>query len=453
MKVKMVGYYHIWWAGCQMNKADSQQLASELERIGYRYTPQAEAADVIVLNTCVVRQSAEDRALARLSSLKPLKTRRPDLVLGLMGCLVGQTRTERSERQDFSPLRAAYPFVDVFLRPSETKPLIDLLRQREAVGRQPSASTPVAVSSFVPIIYGCNHACTFCVIPSRRGREHSRPVAEVVAEVRNLVERGAREITLLGQIVDRYGHDLPNQPDPSGLSPSELALNGAKGRSLADLLRLIHDIDGLHRIRFLTSHPNYLTDRLLDAVAELPKVCEHIEVPVQAGDDEVLRRMKRGYAVTEYRHLIDRIRAKLPDASIATDVIVGFPGESAAQFEASYNLLRELQFDVVHVACYSPRPGTVAAKTMVDDVPQAEKERRRRAIEELQGEIAGRINARLLGQTVEVLVEENHRGKWKGRTRTNKLVFFSGDRDWRGKLAPVRITWAGPWSMQGEVIC
>jgi tRNA-2-methylthio-N6-dimethylallyladenosine synthase len=233
--------------------------------------------------------------------------------------------------------------------------------------------------------------------------------------------------------VDRYGYDLPDGPRLDGL------------------LRAVHEVEPIQRIRFLTSHPAYLTDEILDAVASLPKVCEHIEVPVQAGDDELLRRMRRDYTVDDYRRLVAHIRERLPGASIATDVIVGFPGESEAQFMNTYNLLKELEMDVAHIARYSPRPGTIASKTMEDDVPAEEKERRRAALDALQAEIVGRINSRLLGQTVEVLVEEKRRGKWKGRMRTNKLVFFEDEDDWRGKLAQVRITWAGPWSMQGRL--
>lgn len=307
----------------------------------------------------------------------------------------------------------------------------------EPVWRLASCILP-PVTAYVPVIYGCNHVCAYCIVPYRRGRERSRPVAEIVAEVQALVDQGVREVTLLGQIVDRYGHDWKG--DGASAPPD-----------LADLLRAVHGIEGLWRIRFLTSHPNYLSDRILDAVAELPKVCEHIEVPVQAGDDEVLRRMRRGYAVADYRALVQKIRQRLPDCSIATDVIVGFSGETEAQFQATYGLLAELKLDVVHVAAYSPRTGTLAAHRMVDDVLDEEKRRRLQAVEELQEQIVGQINRRLLGQAVEVLVEEQHKGKWRGRTRTNKLVFFRDDADWRGRLAVVRITWAGPWSMQGDV--
>ena len=469
--------YHIWTTGCQMNEADSQRVASELEKLGYRATREAESADVIVLNTCVVRQSAEDKAYGRLMSLKPLKEERPDLVLGLMGCLVGV--------RDASPLQKRFPFVDVFLPPSDPAKLVQLLRkreqnvmlseakhlaaptlrpfaeftlseanvlrvtdgtdfdmlQRETESRYelmdadlvlPAHERGALVSAHVPIVYGCNHVCTFCIIPYRRGAERSRSVGEITAEVRALVNQGVKEVTLLGQIVDRYGYDVPDGP------------------RLPDLLRAVHGVDGLERIRFLTSHPLYMTDELLDTVAALPKVCEHIEVPVQSGDDAMLTKMKRGYTVDAYRALVERIRARVPNAGIATDIIVGMAGETEQQFQATYDLLRELELDVAHVAMFSPRPNTVAAR-WADDVPAEEKERRRKAIDDLQAEILTRINAKYLGQTVEVLVEEKNKNRWKGRTSSNKLVFFEDDaRDWKGQLANVKIDWTGPWSMIGK---
>ena len=443
--------YHIWTAGCQMNVADSQRVASALERLGYIASADIEQADVIVLNTCVVRQSAEDKAYGRLQSLKPLKARNPDLVINLMGCLVGV--------KDNPKLRKVFPHVDVFSPPSDPSPLIEHLLLKDAhdvdshchldfesfdedraeTNRRhaimdgelqlPLAQRGKTVSAFIPVVYGCSHACSFCVIPYRRGVERSRPLAEVVAELSALTAQGVREVTLLGQIVDRYGKDLDS------------------GETLSSLLRAVHAVEDIQRVRFLTSHPNWMNAELLDTVAELPKVCEHIEVPVQAGDDDVLRQMKRGYSVDDYRRLIERIRKRVPDASIATDIIVGFPGETEAQFQCTYDLLEELRLDVAHLARYSPRPDTVSARRMPDDVPEEEKMRRFRALETLQAEIAAEINAGYQDQTVEVLVEENHRGRWKGRTRTNKLVFFDSDDELLGKLVPVRVEWTGPWSL------
>jgi tRNA-2-methylthio-N6-dimethylallyladenosine synthase len=434
--------YHIWTAGCQMNVADSQRVASALEHLGYQASPRAEEADVIVLNTCVVRQSAEDKAYGRLHSLRPLKEARPDLVINLMGCLVGVKGYER--------LAARFPMVDVFSPPSDPGPLVAYLTQGESRDLEQAQTEqrfavmdddlilPVhergkLVSAHVPVVLGCSHACTFCIIPYRRGVERSRHVGDIAAEVRSLVSQGVKEITLLGQIVDRYGKDIPDGPD------------------LAGLLRIVHEIEGLERIRFLTSHPNWMSLDLLDTVSELPKVMPHIEVPVQAGDDEVLENMKRGYTVEDYRRLVSLIRERIPNVSIATDIIVGFPGETREQFQGTYDLLAELELDVAHLARYSTRPGTVAARRLGDDVSEAEKMRRFRALESLQEEIATGINARYLGETVEVLFEDKVKGRWRGRTPTNKLVFVESGENLRGQVRTVQITWTGPWSMQGAL--
>lgn len=441
--------YHIWTLGCQMNVSDSQRLASELERMGHRAALQPDEADIFVINTCVVRQSAEDRAYGRLMELQAVKQQQPDKIIGVMGCLVGV--------RDPLALRRKLPFVDVFMPPSEPAPMVDFLLDRdmeadileqEAAARQrrdalqdgelllPEHEQGTLISAHVPVVYGCSHACSFCIIPFQRGIERSRSVGEIVAHVRSLARQGVKEITLLGQIVDRYGKDIPDGPD------------------LADLLRIVHGVaeeTGLERIRFLTSHPNWMTDKLLDTVNELPRVMPHIEVPVQAGDNEVLRRMKRGYTTSDYRRLIDNIRARIPDVAINTDIIVGFPGETEAQFQQTYNLLAELKLDKVHLARYSPRPHTVSERTLPDDVPEEEKKRRHQAIDELQAEIVSEINRRSLGQRVSVLVEEMHKGKWRGRTPQNKLVFFEDAADWHGKLVELEITWTGPWSMQGRL--
>jgi tRNA-2-methylthio-N6-dimethylallyladenosine synthase len=433
-----------------MNVADSQRLESAFEKLGLQSASHAADADVIVLNTCVVRQSAEDKAYSYLQSLRPLKDEHPETVIGVMGCLVGVKSNGK--------LKERFPWVDVFAPPSDPAPVVEFLRKREGFALErdevaerfatqdgeitlPLDQRGKLVAAYIPVVYGCSHACTFCIIPFRRGVERSRSVDEIMTEARSLVAQGVKEITLLGQIVDRYGYDLKSQmPNFNHQTP------------LVDVLRLLNDVEGLERIRFLTSHPNWMTDELLDAVAELPKVCEHIEVPIQAGHDEVLARMKRGYTTDDYRQLVGRIRHRLPNGSIATDIIVGFPGETEAQFQATYDLLAELELDVAHIAKYSVRPQTVAQRTMEDDVPPGEKERRRKAIEDLQERIVNEINAHYLSQTVEVLVEGEHKGKWRGRTRTNKLVFFEDGRsDWRGKLANVTITWTGPWSMQGTV--
>jgi len=436
--------YHIWTIGCQMNRADARRAAAALEALGCQPAARPEDADLIILNSCVVRQSAEDKVVGRLDSLRSLKRRRPGTAVVLMGCLVG----------DIDALHARFPHIDHFVRPSDVEGLASWVEanlpspqrgeQTGVRGTSPIAQPPSSlargegrgvspVSAEVTAMMGCDRHCTYCLVRLRRGPGRSRQPEEIVAEAKALVRGGAREITLLGQNIDAYGRDLPGQP------------------TLATLLRQVHSIPGLLRLRFLTSHPADLSDEVIEAVAELPKVCPHWELPVQAGDDEVLRRMGRGYTAREFLALVERIRARLPGSSIATDVIVGFPGETTEQFEHTLELLRTARLDAVHVACYSLRPGTPAAR-LPDDVAPEEKERRRQAVEALQEEIVGEINARLLGQEVEVLVEEMHKGKWKGRTPTNKLVFFEDAGDWHGCLARVRITKTGPWSLQGEPV-
>lgn len=444
--------YHIWTIGCQMNTADSQRMGSELERLGYVHSERAEDADVVVLNTCVVRQQAEDKVFGRLGSLASIKAERPGMVIGLMGCLVGHKAPDSLKRR--------FPDVDVFIPPSETGPLIDLIRARRSDAEAatddalrtaqrwlvqdkafdegegaitiPDHERGSLISAHVPIILGCSWVCTFCIIPSRRGPERSRPIDSIERHVRSLVDQGVREVTLLGQIVDRYGYDR------------------GETDGLPRLLERLDGIGGLERIRFLTSHPNFMTDDLLDTVARLPKVMEHIEVPIQAGDDEVLRRMKRGYTVEEYRRLVERIRARIPDVAIHTDIIVGFSGETEAQFQSTLDVLEELRLDKAHIAKFSSRPGTVADKTMTDDVSDDEKERRRLAVDDLQRRVSAEINAGHLGRSVPVLVEGRSKDRWRGRTRTNKLVYFEDPRPMLGRLVDVEITWTGPWSMIGR---
>jgi len=435
--------YHIWTEGCQMNVADSMRVSSALEKMGYHNTAHPKEADVIILNTCVVRQSAEDKAIGRLSSLRPLKDKNPDLIINLMGCMVGV--------KDNPILKKRFPYVDVFSPPSDPEPLVKFLLEKEGQSYEldetmtrfaymdgdlvlPTAEKENLVASFISVVLGCSHACTYCIIPYRRGVEKSRQPQEILAEAQSLADQGVKEVTLLGQIVDRYGMDNPDYP------------------TLGGLLRRLHSINGIERIRFLTSHPIYMTNELLDTVAEFPKVMPHIEVPIQAGNDQVLENMRRGYTNSQYRELIQRIRERIPGVSIATDIIVGFPGETEEQYQDTYDLLAELKLDIAHLARYSPREGTVSARRMIDDVPDEEKWRRFRVLEDLQEGIATEIHARYLDKTVPVLFEEkSKKGRWRGRTETNKLIFVESNKDLRGKVIPVKVYWTGPWSMLAKI--
>tara|TARA_B100000029_G_scaffold192103_2_gene190160 strand:- start:2478 stop:3776 length:1299 start_codon:yes stop_codon:yes gene_type:complete len=420
--------FYLWTIGCQMNTADSDRLAAALEQMGMAPVEKAAEADVIVLNSCVVRQGAEDKVVGNLGWMAPLKKEQPDRILALMGCMVGPKSDDLARR---------FPYVDVFMRPQEFEPLLEKVGERMGVDWEGCVGplTPVRpdVTCHVPIIHGCDLMCTFCIIPYRRGRQVSRPVAEVAQEVEILASRGVKEVTLLGQTVDAYGHDLPDTP------------------SLADLFTRLNDIDGIERIRFLTSHPKFMTQEIVQAVADLPKVCEHINLPVQAGDDGILDEMRRQYSRRDYIELVGRIRETMPEVAINTDIIVGFPGETEEQFQQTLDLLAELRLDKVHCAAYSTRPGTIASRTMEDAVPDSEKTSRRQRVDNLQEQIQTEMNAELVGSYEEILVEGRQRGKWQGRTRSNKLVFFEDEAYHLGNLVTVKIERSSPWSLQGTL--
>jgi len=420
--------YYIWTIGCQMNRAESQRAADYLELFGYQATPVLQKADLVLLNTCVVRQSAEGKVIGTLGYLKGIKSSRPDLAILVTGCFVDS---------DAEQLEKSFPHVDLFFKPGDyigllgwaEKQGIDMPENRAVL---PSIKN-VAVSTFVPIIQGCNNFCSYCIVPYRRGGERSWSIDEIVCEVSELVKHGAKEVTLLGQNVNSYGHDLPTQ----------LALN--------DLLNELNNISGLVRVRFLTNHPKDMSQQLIQAIACLDKVCEHISLPFQAGDNDVLKDMQRGYTVEQYRQLVNSIRNCIPEVALSTDVIVGFPGESEEQFERTLAVLEEIRFDTVHVAVYSTRPGTIASREYEDDVPPEIKKGRLDMVETLQAKIAGEINSRLIDKAVEVLVEGKKGAKWYGRTRSNKLVFFERGGDCLGQLLDVTITKASPWALQGEI--
>ena len=411
-----------------MNKADSERLDSALGQLGLSATDSPGDADVIVLNSCVVRQSAEDRVVGMLGSLKSVRRRDPDKVVALMGCMVGPQT---------APLKERFPHVDVFMRPQQYRPLLDLLGERMGIDPDgcvgPLTAQP-AVTAYIPIVHGCDKFCSFCIIPYRRGREVSRTIQDIVRETELLAERGVKEVTLLGQNVDSYGHDLPGSPD------------------LGDLLSAVNAVNSIHRVRFLTSHPNDMSDHIIDAVAGLDKVCEHINLPFQAGADEVLVNMRRGYSNDDYRRLVEKIRGRLPNVSMSTDLIVGFCGETDAQFQRTLELVRDIRFDKVHAAAYSTRQGTIADRQLEDDVPQDDKKARLKAVEELQAGIQTEINSGLEDHTVEVLVEGVKRGKTYGRNRNDKLVYMERTRDGVGEMVNVRIDRTGPWSLSGTVV-
>jgi len=453
--------YHLWTVGCQVNQADSGKLAAGLRRLGWDPTDNPADADFIVLNTCAVREHAEERAASKLGALAHLKQHNPTLKIAVMGCMVGPKDDQ---------LRKRFPYVDVFARPQQFTDVLSVLDipDQDLGGEFWPAVFPQSdghPTAFVPVIEGCDKFCTYCIVPLRRGRERSRPIEEVVREVRAHVDRGVREVTLLGQTVEAYGKD---QPSIDSATPHA---------DLFDLMAALNDIPALHRIRALTSYPPDMTDRILEGMTTLPKVCEHFSLPVQSGDDTLLTDMRRGYTTHHFRDRIAKVRDcmppinNIPSVGISTDVIVGFPGETDTQFQNTYDLLADLRFDKVHVAAYSPRPGTFAARQQPDDVPGPVKAERLKAIETLQAAIAAQINQRLEGHTLEVLVEQikqpngddpSTANRCTGRTRTNKLVHFDAPpnnpalRDGastpaKGALVQVRINGSGPWSLRGAL--
>jgi len=439
--------YHIWTEGCQMNEADSAKLAAGLAKLGWEPVNKPHDADLAVVNTCVIRQKAEDRANSFMGHLKKLRdTENPELKIAVMGCMVGP-KTDG--------LRTRFPYVDVWAQPQNFEVILRHIVPDSDLGGEFWPDTfpePKGPTTFIPIIHGCNKFCTYCIVPYRRGREKSRTIDDIAREVQSVCAAGVREVTLLGQTVEAYGNDLPS--NGHGRKPD-----------LADLFEAIHEAPGLDRIRFLTSYPRDMTERIIRSVADFPKVCEHFNIPLQAGDNETLDRMRRGYTIEEYLEWVRRIREIVPGSSMSTDVIVGFCGETAAQFQNTMDVLAEVRFDKVHVAAYSTRPGTIAWRRMEDDIPQDEKMRRLHTVEELQERIATEINATFDGSVQQVLVEGAKTNKdgetiHTGRNRANKLVHFRANAATSeraegvgpeiGQLVDVQISKTTPWSLQGE---
>jgi len=455
-----VSTFHIWTLGCQMNQADSLKLAAGLEGLGYRAVEDDADADLVVINTCSVRQHAEDRAYSRMGVLRKRRNEGKDFKIAVMGCMVGPKTDD---------LRKRFPYVDVWARPQEFDGILQVAGDfRDVSGgelgtlldagalqdgtfkmAQGTYGLPKGVTAYVPVIHGCDKFCTYCIVPLRRGREDSRPADDILDEVRFLAAHGVREVTLLGQTVEAYGHDL--EPDAT-----RYAETGGRP-DLATLFEGIDAIEGISRVRFLTSYPKDMTDRIIDAVADQPKVCEHFNIPVQSGSESMLLRMRRGYTVADFEDRVARIRSRMPDAAIVTDVIVGCPGETEAEFADTVALLERTQFGIIHVAAYSPRPGTYAARNLPDDVPAEVKKERLHIVEAIHAASSERINQRLLSREVEVLVEQNEGGRCTGRTRQGQLVHFDAPMfgDARagvpGNLVRVEIAQVTPWSLQGHV--
>ena len=465
--------FHMWTLGCQMNRSDAEQMAGSLMSAGCSETADMEAADLIVINTCAIREAAEQKVIGRMGHLAALRATNPALRVVMTGCSVRENNTTTLARR--------YPQVDLFLRPDEEPELVarlglatatapGLLADRAAAIAGGRVRRESNISAWLPIIYGCDKTCTYCIVPFSRGPEVSRPFDDVLDEARALATAGYREVTLIGQNVNSYGHDLPRDERFADVHRArdlgrKIDLDGRP--DIATLLRAIDSLrtaDGVRavsRLRFVTSHPWDLSDRLIATMAESQSVCEHLHLPVQSGDDAVLRRMGRQYTVDAYLELVAKLRMAIPNITLTTDIIVGFCGETEAQFEHTLELLRTVRFETVFAAAFSPRPGTPAAK-LPDDVPRADKKRRLQALLDLQEGIGLEANQRWLGQTTEVLVDQvrpaahGHDGepggsRVAGRNRHSKLVHFDGDADLVGQLVAVKVTRAGPYALSGTV--
>lgn len=439
--------YHIITFGCQMNKADSERMAGILEQMGFEWSEDPNQANLILYNTCTIRDNAEQKVYSYLGRQAKRKHEQPDLTLIVAGCVA---------QQEGEALLRRVPELDLVMGPQHANRLQDLLGSvfagnqvvaTEAVNIMEDITKPrrdSQVTGWVNIIYGCNERCTYCVVPNVRGVEQSRTPASIRAEIVQLGQQGYKEVTLLGQNIDAYGRDLP------GVTPS-----GRHLHTLTDLLHFVHDVDGIERIRFATSHPRYFTERLIRACSELPKVCQHFHIPFQSGNNEILKAMARGYTHEKYRRIIDTIRRYMPDASISADAIVGFPGETEAQFTNTLVLVEDIGFDLLNTAAYSPRPGTPAA-LWDNQLSETVKSDRLQRLNHLVGVKAAERSQRYLGRTEVVLVEDQNpkdQTQVMGRTDGNRLTFFTGDiNQLKGKLVKVKITEVRPFSLTGEVI-
>jgi tRNA-2-methylthio-N6-dimethylallyladenosine synthase len=419
--------YNIWTIGCQMNKAESRKMADCLELLGYDFASTPQKADLIVLNTCVVRQTAENKVLGMLGYLKGIKRDNPGLPIFVTGCFVNSAIEELKKR---------FPHVDLFFKPGAYPELLNWMQRHKPVlqkEKERLQKHKISPTAFVPIIQGCNNFCSYCIVPYRRGKERSRSLQDIVNEVSEMVQSGVKEVTLVGQNVNSYGYDFPEYQE------------------LSELFSILNSIDGLARIRFLTNHPKDMSLKLIESIAYLDKVCEHITLPLQSGDDNILKAMRRGYTAEQYCHLVSIIRNNIPAIALSTDVIVGFPGETEEQFNHTLNLIKKIRFDTVHIAAYSPRQGTIASREFEDNVSSEIKKKRLEKIETAHAQIAGEINSNLCGEVLEVLVEGKKRGKWYGRSRSDKLVFFEENGDYLGQMVDVVINNTSPWALQGKI--
>lgn len=435
--------FHIETYGCQMNVHDSEKLAGMLTEMGYQHTDNLEDADVILFNTCCVRQHAEIRIFGRVSQLKELKQRKPNIILGICGCMMQEKEVVEAIRKDYPYIDMVFGTHNLFKFPellqealnSDTT-VIDIWDDNSNIVEDIPIRRAEGLKAWVNIIYGCNNFCTYCIVPYVRGRERSREPKDIIDEIKSLADEGFKEITLLGQNVNSYGNDLSQKVD------------------FADLLYMINNINGIERIRFMTSHPKDISDKLIFAIRDLDKVCEHLHLPVQSGSNRILEKMNRKYTRERYLEIIEKLRNNIPDIAITTDIIVGFPGETDEDFQDTLDLVKKVKYDSAYTFIYSKRKGTVAEK-MPDQVDEDIKHKRLEELIKLQNSISIEKNNEMNGKIVEVLVEGTSKrdsDKLTGRTRTNKIVHFKGEPNLIGKFVDVKIIETKAWTMQGELI-
>ncbi len=435
--------YTISTFGCQMNENDSEKLAGLLEAMGYTHTDKQEESDLILYNTCCVRENAELKVYGHLGALKALKSKKPDMIIALCGCMMQQTEVVNHIKKKFKQVDLVFGTHNLHKLPELLYKALnskDMIIQVEASEGMIAEGLPIrrehGIKAWLTIMYGCNNFCSYCIVPYVRGRERSRQQSDIIDEARILGRQGFKEITLLGQNVNSYGLD---RKDDS---------------SFAQLLRNLEDVDGIERIRFMTSHPKDLSDDLIFAMRDCSKVCEHIHLPVQAGSNTILRQMNRKYTREYYFQLVDKIRQHIPGISITTDIIVGYPGETDYDFEQTLDLIETVRFDYVYTFLYSKRTGTPAA-SMEAQISEDVKKARFEKLLEVQNKIGREINEELSGKTEEILVEglsKNSINMLTGRTRTNKIVNFKGSTDLIGRLVNVKIENVGTWSLDGSIL-
>ncbi|MBO4472559.1 MAG: tRNA (N6-isopentenyl adenosine(37)-C2)-methylthiotransferase MiaB [Clostridia bacterium] len=434
--------YHIVTYGCQMNVHESEKIAGMLVELGYHAVSSPEEADLIVFNTCCIRDTAEKRAYGNIGALKPLKKKNPDLMIAVVGCMTQQKNASNA-------LLSKFPFVDIVLGTNSLDQLPILLQEKRQKGSlirvnedptvDPSLELPIyrtsGTNAWVNIMYGCNNFCTYCIVPYVRGRERSRSLEEVVADVKQLISEGYKEITLLGQNVDSYGHDLSD------------------GSDFATLLQRIDALPGKYRVRFMTSHPKDFDRRTVDVIASSSHICHNIHLPVQAGSNDVLKRMNRKYTVEQYLEIVDYIKSKMPDVGITSDIMIGFPGESEADFESTCDLVKKVRYSNAFTFVYSPRKGTPAAT--MEQISAAVKKSRITRLVQLQNDITKELSEGYIGGTYEVLIEDvnpKYPGTVCGRTDSGRLVTLTGSPDLIGSFLMVKITKARSAALFGEMI-